>query len=46
MVTGEWTPLEPAVLTQKAYVSGIGEVREADVVGGDEKLELTRLVTS
>jgi hypothetical protein len=40
LLTGEWTPLEPAVFSEKAYVRGIGEVREADVEGGDEKLEL------
>ena len=33
-------PLEPAVFTEKVYVRGIGEVREADVAGGDEHLEL------
>jgi hypothetical protein len=40
MLTAEWTRLEPSILTEKSYVSGIGEVREADVVGGDETLEL------
>jgi hypothetical protein len=38
--TLEWTPLEPDVLSEKFYVQGIGEVRELDVVGGDERLEL------
>jgi hypothetical protein len=38
--TLEWTPLEPDVLSEKFYVEGIGEVRELDVVGGDERLEL------
>ena len=42
MITAEWTPLEPAVLTEKAYVKGIGEIREADVAGGDEKQELVK----
>ncbi len=40
LVTAEWTPLEPSVLSEKAYAKGIGEIREADVAGGDEKLEL------
>jgi hypothetical protein len=40
LLTGEWTPLEPAVFTEKVYVRGIGEVREADVEGGDEHLEM------
>jgi hypothetical protein len=38
--TLEWTPLEPDILSEKFYVEGIGEVRELDVVGGDERLEL------
>jgi hypothetical protein len=38
--TLEWTPLEPDILSEKSYVEGIGEVRELDVVGGDERLEL------
>jgi hypothetical protein len=43
LVTAEWTPLEPRVLSEKAYAKGIGEIREADVVGGDEKLELVKV---
>jgi hypothetical protein len=43
LVTAEWTPLEPNILTKKFYASGLGELREADVVGGDEKLELTKV---
>ena len=42
LLTAEWTRLEPDVLTEKSYVRGIGEVREADVVGGDETLELVK----
>ena len=42
MITGEWTRLEPNVLTEKAYAKGIGEIREADVAGGNEKQELVR----
>ena len=40
LLTGEWTPLEPTVFSEKVYVRDIGEVREADVEGGDEHLEL------
>jgi hypothetical protein len=45
VVTAEWTPLEPDVLSEKVYVKGVGEVREADVKGGDEKFELVRTTT-
>jgi hypothetical protein len=44
LLTAEWTPLEPDVLSEKFYVRGTGEVREVDVAGGDEKLELTKIV--
>jgi len=44
LLTAEWTPLEPGILSEKAYVKGTGEVSEADVVGGAEKLELTKVV--
>jgi hypothetical protein len=43
LLTAEWTPLEPDVLSEKFYVKGTGEVREVDVAGGDEKLELTKV---
>jgi len=43
LITAEWTPLEPDVLSEKVYAKGIGEVREADVKGGDETFELTRV---
>ena len=42
LLTAEWTRLEPDVLTEKSYVRGLGEVREVDVAGGDEKLELVK----
>jgi hypothetical protein len=42
--TAEWTRLEPAVLTEKFYVKGTGEVREVDVAGGDEHQELASVV--
>ncbi len=38
--TREWTPLEPSVISKKYYVRGIGTVREVDVKGSDEHLEL------
>lgn len=40
LLTLEWTPLEPDVLSEKFYAMGIGTVKEFDVAGGDEKLEL------
>src|SRR5258706_6985997 len=44
LLTAEWTLLEPDVLSEKFYVRGTGQVREVDVAGGDEKLELTKIV--
>ena len=41
--TSEWTPLEPGVLDAKYYVRGIGEVSEASVRGGHERLSLVRI---
>jgi hypothetical protein len=43
LLTADWTPLEPDVLSTKNYVKGIGLVREADVTGGVEVLALTRI---
>jgi hypothetical protein len=37
LLTKEWTPLEPAVLSEKVYVRGVGMVKEEDVKGGDER---------
>ena len=45
VITAEWTPLEPDVLSEKAYAKGIGEVSESDVKGGDEKFELVSVAT-
>jgi hypothetical protein len=39
--TKEWTPLEPGVSDRKWYVRGIGQVAEATVKGGDDRLTLT-----
>ena len=36
----EWTRLEPRVLAAKFYAPGLGIVRERDVAGGNEILEL------
>lgn len=41
MITAEWTPLEPDVVSEKAYVKGIGLVSEGDIKGGNEGLQLT-----
>lgn len=43
LITAEWTPLEPDVLSEKAYVMGIGLVSEGDVKGGNEGLQLVSL---
>ncbi|HEY6057236.1 MAG TPA: hypothetical protein VIV06_04350 [Candidatus Limnocylindrales bacterium] len=40
MITAEWTPLEPDVLSEKTYVQGIGEVNEFDVAGSNEGFQL------
>jgi hypothetical protein len=41
--TKEWTPLEPGVIDSKYYVRGIGNVLEATVKGGNERLELVSI---
>ena len=38
--TKEWTPLEPAVIDNKFYVRGVGEVKEGSVKGPIEELSL------
>jgi len=43
LVTAEWTPLEPDVLSEKFYVKGIGQVKELDVVGGNEATALASI---
>ena len=40
LFSAEWTPLEPDVLSEKAYVKGIGEVKEFDVAGSTESFQL------
>lgn len=39
----EWTRLEPHVVSLKLYGAGLGIVREADVSGGNELLELVKV---
>lgn len=40
LLTAEWTPLEPDVLSEKTYVKGIGQVTERDITGGQEGMQL------
>jgi hypothetical protein len=40
--TREWTTLEPGVSDRKWYVRGIGQVAEATVRGGDDRLKLVQ----
>jgi hypothetical protein len=39
----EWTRLEPSVVSLKLYGPGLGIIREKDVAGGTELLELIRV---
>jgi hypothetical protein len=39
----EWTRLEPGVVSLKLYGPGLGIIREKDVAGGTELLELVRV---
>jgi hypothetical protein len=45
LLTAEWTPLEPDVLSTKNYARGVGEVLETDVAGGDETLALSKVTS-
>lgn len=38
--TKEWTPLEPGVSDRKWYARGVGQVGEATIRGGTDRLEL------
>jgi hypothetical protein len=40
LMTKEWTPLEPDVVDHKFYARGVGDIAEATVKGGTEKLKL------
>jgi hypothetical protein len=46
LLTEETSPLEPAVVEHKYYVSGVGDVREVDVAGGDEVVDLVSFTQS
>jgi hypothetical protein len=39
--TFEWTRLEPGVVSMKLYAPGVGIVKERDLAGGSETLEVT-----
>lgn len=43
LLTNEWTPLEPGALSGKNYARGVGTIREFDIRGGDEHLELVTI---
>jgi hypothetical protein len=40
MRTREFTRLEPGVVDRKVYVRGVGQVFEASIKGGDDRLAL------
>ena len=40
IVIEEWTPLEPEVVEEKYYASGVGVVLETTVQGGSGRIEL------
>jgi hypothetical protein len=40
IVIEEWTPLEPEVVEEKSYASGVGVVLEEVVEGGSGRIEL------
>ncbi len=40
LLTMEWTPLDPKVIDQKYYVSGLGLVLEASATGPNERFQL------
>jgi hypothetical protein len=40
LVTREWNPLEPEVVEEKSYASGVGVVLEVATAGSDERVEL------
>jgi hypothetical protein len=43
LVTREWSPLEPNVVEEKSYASGIGFIRAETIKGGDEIEELVAI---
>jgi hypothetical protein len=40
VVTEDWNPLDPEVVEEKSYASGIGLIREEKTAGGDGVIEL------
>ncbi|HET7478507.1 MAG TPA: hypothetical protein VFJ72_03200 [Rubrobacteraceae bacterium] len=46
VLTLEWTPLEPNVVSEKYYAPGVGLVAERDLAGGNEHFELVRVTRS
>ena len=44
VTTRDWNPLEPDVIEEKQYAPGVGLIREAHVVGGDEEATLVELI--
>jgi hypothetical protein len=40
VVIEEWTPLEPEVIEEKSYASGVGVVLEEVIEGGSGRIEL------
>ena len=46
VITLEWTPLEPDVVSEKVYAPGVGLISEHDVAGGDERSALVSVSTS
>ena len=43
--TKEWTPLEPSISERKNYAPGVGLVLSKMVAGGNDYMELVRIVT-
>ena len=46
LVITEWNPLEADVIEEKLYASGVGVVKEQQVQGGSEVVELVEFTTS
>ena len=40
VVTGEWTPIEPAIIEEKYYAPGVGNVASVSVAGEPDRLDL------
>jgi hypothetical protein len=43
--TADWSPLEPAVVEQKYFASGVGMILTVGVQGGSDRLELVDIMT-